>query len=181
MYAFWSCSIVRDLEPCLKNSLPLSRLAWLPSASRTELRLPEPVCLWGYQALTQNLATTEEWKWLQMLRAGKFKSSPAMWNPTFETLFLLVGKLITLQCWVRSLCFFQRKYKRELAFSASAEAAPTRCGSSALCFSFGPRFTPPSSDWHWLKGRLWPRCDLAEQRVWCYHGVPLSLEAPSLH
>lgn len=114
-----------------------------------------------------------------MLKAGEFKSSPAMWNPTFETLFLLVGKLVTIQFWVKTLCFLQRKYKRALAFPAEAEAGLPFVGSSTLCFSPWP---------HIRKSSLWlalvERKDYGQdviwlnRRVWCQHGAPLSSPAP---
>lgn len=139
-------------KPFVKDPSPLSLLTRLPAVCRTEQRLPEPMCAWRYQSLKQKLARPEEQKRLQMLRAGEFKSSPAMWNPTFETLFLLVGKLIALQFWVKA-CFFQRKYKRDLAFSVRLGQPYPLC-SSTLCFSLGPRFTPPQWNWHRLKGRI---------------------------
>ena len=37
----------------------------------------------------------EDWKWLQRLRDEEFKSRPATWDPTFETLSLLVRKRIS--------------------------------------------------------------------------------------
>lgn len=85
-YAIGNCSAGGDLEPRTKTPLPLSLLTLLPPACCTEQGLPEPVCPCRYQSLTQKLAMLEEWKRLQMLRAGEFKSSLAMWNPTFETL-----------------------------------------------------------------------------------------------
>lgn len=88
IYSIQSCSIGGDLEAATKNPLPLSLLPLPPPACCTEQRLPEPMCPYRYQSLTQKLATLEEQKRLQMLRAGEFKSSLAMWNPTFETLSL---------------------------------------------------------------------------------------------
>lgn len=44
---------------------------------------------------------------------------------------------MTLQFLVKTLCFFQRKYKRALAFSAEVEASPTLCGSATLHLGLG--------------------------------------------
>jgi hypothetical protein len=76
-----------------------------------------------------------------------------MWNPTFETLFLLVGKLIALQFWVKTLCSFSGNIKEPLP-SLLRLRQPYPLWLINLVLRVGPRFTPPPCDWHWLKGRI---------------------------
>lgn len=85
---------------------------------------------------------------------------------------------MTLQFLVKTLCFFQRKYKRALAFSAEVEASPTLCGSATLHLGLGPHshlLLGIGTGW---KEGTWPRCDLVEQEGVVPARIPLSSLAP---